>query len=245
MYNTLIHVGVYRLFVVTTFVQEKELIVITEKINMKTTIKNLSKSTKKKHAKMLIAIITLCLQSTYIFSQKIKTQDYRFGVGIGNHITGNSLGSVYEGNVYLSDYNNTFSFGVCMQKRKNQVCGVSLGYMKSLFAKDDCDGTVAPLFLYARLQYMHQAILSYKAQKLEEKFYVSTTDHNIDFSNYKTSTADLFVGFGGNIQIAKNLVWSNSVGFGTFYHVNYIPGMYHERMTPVLMLGTGLRLTQF
>jgi hypothetical protein len=70
-------------------------------------------------------------------------------------------------------------------------------------------------------------------------------DFKTDYSKYELSTAELFAGFGLNMKINNKLVWSTSVGFGTYYHVDYVNGLYNERMAPVLMLGTALRLNYF
>lgn len=101
------------------------------------------------------------------------------------------------------------------------------------------------LFFFTKAQYIHDASLSFQGVKQEEDFSREKNDYSTDFSNYKTSTLEFYGGFGINLNISKNLTWANSIGFGTYYHMNYIPGMYKDQIAPVMMLKTSLRINNF
>ena len=102
------------------------------------------------------------------------------------------------------------------------------------------------LFFFTKAQYIHKASLSFEGVKHEENFSrEKNNDTEIDFSNYKTSTVEFYAGFGLNLNISKNLTWTNSIGFGTYYHLNYIHGMYKDQIAPVMMLRTSIRINSF
>lgn len=102
------------------------------------------------------------------------------------------------------------------------------------------------LFFFTKAQYIHHASLSFNGVKHEENFSKEkNNDIDIDFNNYKTSTVEFYAGFGLNVNISKNLTWTNSIGFGTYYHLNYIPGMYKDQIAPVMMLKTSIRINNF
>jgi hypothetical protein len=148
-----------------------------------------------------------------------------------------------------------YPLGPCIQKRKEEVCGGTFRFSRILSgqesfladgssyqADDDCHKV--QLFTFVQAQYLKGATLSYKAVKLEEAA-AKQNDYQTDYSKYQLSTAEIFAGFGLNTKINQKLVWSTSIGFGTYYHINYTDGLYKERIAPVLMLSTALRLNYF
>lgn len=202
----------------------------------------------------IFAICILLIMGVQSIAQKSNT-GYRLGMGVGTHLTGDAHGAMYNISVSLYDGKNHLSIGPCIQKRKEEVCGASFRYARILTGQEtfladgssykaDVECQKIQLFTFIQAQYIKGASLSYRAVKIEEAT-SKQNDYQTDFSKYKLSTAEIFVGFGLNTKINQKLVWSSSIGFGTYYHMNYMNGLYNERIAPVLMLGTALRLNYF
>ncbi len=199
-----------------------------------------------KNATAIILILTcgtLCSQSN-------TKSNYRLGLGVGTHLSGNSHGTMYNASVSLYNGKNHFSIGPCFQKCKKEICGAGFRYMRMLTGQEsfnsekinpEIEDKRIQLFVFSYVQYLNSANLSKGAIRLEEKGIQKQNDETIDFSNYQLSTIDIFGGLGLNRKINQKLVWSNSIGFGTYYHLNYVNGMYADRISPVLMLSTALR----
>lgn len=217
---------------------------------MKTiTLFNTTGIISKLSAQLMLLAGAVCFGSTTLLAQTDSNNHYVVGTGISTFISGNSHGTGYEGTINLSNGSNVFSLGACMLKRKSTLSGVSVGYQKNMITlNDDSDqdnqNGALTLNFFTRAQYTHKASLSYRAEKRNQDFYVPSDD-KIDFTKYKTSTVDLFAGFGLDVNLSRNLVWSNKIGFGTYYHIDYVKGMYNDRMAPVLFLGTGIRINSF
>lgn len=197
--------------------------------------------------------LLMLLSVSSLFSQKIKKSPYRLGVGIGSHVSGNAHGSIYD--VYGSIYNgnSVFSAGPCIQKRTNSICGARIAYNYMLTGKEDFsksrnefnDCEKLQLYFFSYLQYIHNSPLSFNSVRREEITSRSNDNRTVDFEKLKFSTVEGGFGFGLNVNLSKQLVWGNYMAFGTYYHINYMGGMYAERISPVLVIGTTLRLKLF
>jgi len=197
-------------------------------------------------------LIMICFST--INAQNTEKSPYLLGASVGSHASGNSHGTIYDAGVGLYNGENVFSLGACMQKRSMKFCGASFQYNRILTGKEDfaakesryaIDPSKLQLFLYSRIEYVNNAELSYNAVKKEETLVKNQSEVPVNCNNIKLSTIDLSAGVGLNIRLSKQLVWSNYIGFGTYYHLNYTPGMYCEKASPVLVLGTALRLNYF
>lgn len=221
---------------------------------MKTSNSTNQEYTSKNKNSGILAICILLIMGVQSIAQK-NNNGYRLGIGVGTHLSGNSHGTMYDLSLSLYNGKNHISLGPCIQKRKEQLCGASFRYSRILTGQESflADGTSynadddchrIQLFTFVQAQYLKGAGLSYNAVKMEEAA-GKQNDYKVDYSKYELSTAELFAGFGLNTKINQKLVWSTSIGFGTYYHINYINGLYNERIAPVLMLGTALRLNYF
>jgi hypothetical protein len=199
-------------------------------------------------------IIVMVLGKGTLMSQNAPRSPYLLGLSIGSQISGNAHGTIFEAGPGFYNGKNLFSFGACMQKRSMQLCGASFNYMHILTGKEDFSGQEHPyavepsklqLFFYSRAQYLNSAMLSYNDVKKEETIMKNRDEVPSDASRIRLSTIDVSAGIGLNVKLCKQLVWSNYIGFGTYYHLNYKPGMYCEKMAPVIVLGTSLRLNYF
>lgn len=221
---------------------------------MKNSTSNKQENKFKNKTSGIFAMCILLIMGVQSIAQKSNT-GYRLGMGVGTHLTGNAHGAMYSITVSLYDGKNHLSIGPCIQKRKEEICGGSFIYSRILTGQEtfladgssykaDVECQKIQLFTFIQAQYIKGASLSYRAVKMEEAT-SKQNDFQTDFSKYQMSTAEIFAGFGLNTKINKKLIWSTSIGFGTYYHIDYINGLYNERIAPVLMLGTALRLNYF
>ncbi len=201
--------------------------------------------------------ISILLILTMMYSVKLTSQTskspYLLGVSVGSHISGNSHGSIFSAGVNLYNGKNIFSLGACVQKRSMQLSGARFNYMRILTGQEDLtlkqdfslDPSRLQLFFYTNVEYLNNAQLCYNAEKREETLVKNPEEMSSNNNNIKLSTLDLSAGIGLNVKLTKQLVLSNYIGFGTYYHLNYTPGMYCDKVAPVLVLGTALRLNYF
>ncbi len=220
---------------------------------MKTTLTPNSRSLQNVITATALFIMIVFGKGTLI-SQNMSKSPYVLGLSLGSHISGNAHGTIYEASVGLYNGKNIFSLGACMQKRSMQVCGARFNYTRILTGKEDLSGQNHPyavepskiqLFFYSRAEYLNNACLTYNDVKKEETIMKNRDEVPSDANRIRLSTIDVSAGIGLNVKLCKQLVWSNYIGFGTYYHVNYKPGMYCEKMAPVIVLGTSLRLNYF
>lgn len=199
-------------------------------------------------SKIIILLMIYLTTPLLSISQNYSDNTYQLGAGAGITLTGNGHGAIYEGGLNLSNNHNMFLANLCLQKRNYELCGSNISYIRNLnFNKEDYENTdcKSQLFIFSKIQYIHKAKLSYKTQQLEENFFAKKNDYLPDYNKYRLSTLEAYIGFGMNINIYKNLDWHNSIGFGTFYHLNYNEGMYKDRISPALLISTSLRLKSF
>jgi len=202
-----------------------------------------------------ITIIFLILFncSFYSFSQNISFKRYCVGVNLGTQISGNSIGVLHElsGNFYKN--NNIFSLGLCLQNRSQLLNGGRISYSRILtgfdnhvIAKKDEDeknvDSRFQLYFFSALQYTHNSNLSKAASQLESQSLIYNNYEKSNYSKCKLSTIDASLGFGLNTKIGKNIIWSNYIWLSTYYHTNYINGMYIDRAALALTVGSKIGL---
>jgi hypothetical protein len=202
---------------------------------------------------MFLLFLIMLLGANSLFSQNGTKQGYKLGLGAASGVSGNAHGIIYDVSTHLYNGKNLFGIGACIQKRKESLCGFKINYMHFITGKEKLvNGNFeskngysrSQLFFYSSMQFIKNGYLSFGAVKREEVLYPKSEIPS-DFSNFKLSTAEACVGFGINIKITEQLVWSNYIGFGAYYHLNYTKPMYTEKAAPMLVLGTALRLNYF
>jgi hypothetical protein len=196
-------------------------------------------------ANILYVIIIVLLNLSHLNAQQIERMPYRFGAGIGTHISGNAHGNIYD--VYGSLYNgkNLISFGPCIQNNSNPLSGARISFSHMLTGQDDLsknsitnfEDDKLQLFVFSFCQYLHNAHLSSGAIK-QEQLMSRGNEHQLDYNSIKLSTIELGVGFGLNLKLSKKMVWGNYIGISTIYHTNYINGLHTDKIAPVLVVGT-------
>lgn len=202
----------------------------------------------------LKVFIFLAISINPLVSQNQTKSPYLCGISIGSHVSGNSHGTLFDASVSLYNGKNAFSAGACVQKRTMQICGGSFNYTHILTGKEDfserslkygIDDSKLQLFCYSTASYLQNAALSYNAVKCEEALMQNKNEFPSNGNAIRLSTAEITAGFGLNIKLSKQLVWSNYIGFGAYYRLNHTAGMYCEKAAPMLSLGTALKLNYF
>ncbi len=220
---------------------------IMKTITTKSTIQNRLSITGK-------LFILIMISSLSLLSQSSSKSPYLLGLSVGSHISGNSHGTIFEAGANLYNGKNSFSLGACVQKRSMELCGGRFNYTRILTGKEDLasgetaystDPSKVQLFFYTRVEYLNNAQLCYNAIKKEETLVKNKEENGSDINNVRLSTIDVSAGIGLNVKISKKFVLANYIGFGTFYHLNYKPGMYCDKIAPVLVLGTSIKLNCF
>ncbi|MBL7935062.1 MAG: hypothetical protein JNM51_04555 [Bacteroidia bacterium] len=205
---------------------------------MKTTINHL----------LLLAVF---LVSGAIIAQNESKSNYKLGMGVGSSISGNSHGTVYDISAHLYNGKNLISIGACVQKRKESLRGGRIDFMRFVTGKEHfsdkgtkyIDGySKTQLYFFSHIQYLHQSCLSFGSIKREEALKESDNDIQTDFSKIKLSTIDASWGFGLNFKLTEQLVWANYIGFGAYYHINYDKLMCTNKISPMLVIGTAIKL---
>lgn len=201
--------------------------------------------------KFLIGVF-MFLNISNLISQKNGKLPYRFGGGIGTHVSGNAHGGIYDVYGSLYDGKSLFSVGPCIQKRSNTICGARMSFSYLVTGMDDflpdnkfAEREKLQLYFFSYLQYIYKAPLSFNSVKREEILSQRNDRREIDFNKYKLSTVEAGLGFGLNIKLNKQLVLGNYIGLSMYYHANYVNGMYADQIAPTLILGTSLGLNFF
>ena len=207
-------------------------------------------------------IITLLIVIVCVFnsiSQNKTNKRYCFVAGVGIHLSGNSVGGIYDlyGNMYKK--NNITSIGLCIQGRTKMPCGMRIGYSRILTGKDkilfvenekieeieeidelEVINEKLQLYFYSYLQYTYNTPLSYVASQTEVDNSISKNDMLKNYSNSRLSTVEACFGFGLNVKLNKIIVWSNYIGLSNHYYTNYVNGMYIDKCALGIALGTTL-----
>lgn len=202
--------------------------------------------------KLFIGIIMLLNIST-LLSQKSEKLPFYIGAGVGTHVSGNAHGVFYD--VYGSLYNgkSLVSLGACIQKRSNSICGTRLSYSYIVYGGDNfldkrykfSNDEKLQLYFFGYLQYLNNTPLSFGSIKREELLSQGSEHNNVDFNKLKLSTVEAGLGFGLNKKLNQQFVLGSYLGLSTYYHSNYVNGMYGDKIAPVLILGTTLGFNFF
>ncbi len=225
------------------------------------------KGNKKKYYffsnSIFIAILMLSCYGNASAQNNFK-RVYKLGGTIESYVSGNGHGTFYSPSLSIGDGKNFFYGGPVIQKRSMLVQGVKIGYSRVLTGagfhgtddQDDLDDSdrLLQLNFFCYAQYVNQLPLSYMSIKEEELMSKkcninanldNNTVNSVNWSNVKLTTAETCVGFELHIKINQNISWKNYIGASVYYHLNYEPSMYQERIANVLMLGTGICIKHF
>jgi hypothetical protein len=194
--------------------------------------------------------IVLFLGMNNLSAQQQGNLHTKIGIGADRFVSGNWHGAFYSPYLSLSRGNNIFTAGPVIQKRSLKVNGARVGYSRILMGGDkfavDCEGQRVDqnfqLNAYCSVQYVENAQLSYSSVIIEER---SNRKMDLNWNQLRMTTAEVCTGFELYYKISDHISWKNYFGACVYYHVTYKEGMYHERIAPVLVLGTGLTLSHF
>jgi hypothetical protein len=207
---------------------------------------------KQKAVCIIIALFSLGLKLSA--QQYFKEADYfhkplKLGVGVEQYVSGNWHGTHYSPYLMLSKGKSSFAFGPVVQKRTLETTGGRVIFSRVITGGNpyevDCDGErVDGLFqmnYFIAAQYLCNTRLAYSSVRIEER---SNKGSDISWKDLRLCTAEISAGIEVYVKISRNLNWKNYFGASVYNHVKYQQGMYHEKIAPVLMIGTGLILKQ-
>ena len=174
----------------------------------------------------------------------------KIGAGVEQYISGNTLGVLYSPYISVSKGNNVISVGPVIQKRTMLVTGIKAGFSRVITgnntSKYDCDGDYVDQRLqvnfFGYIQYVQQMSLSYRGVQFEETM---NKQLDYDWNKLKLNTAEMCMGIELHIRLTKNISWKNYFGISVYDHLNYKQEMYHDKISPTLLLGTGINISSF
>jgi hypothetical protein len=172
----------------------------------------------------------------------------KLGLGLEAYASGNAHGAYYSPNVNLSKGKSMISLGPCLQKRSLEINGLKIGYSYLLsgindrYDQDEINemkndpSDILELRVLCYVQYLHNAKLSYNASRVET---ITNQESKMNFNQVRLSTIESAI----CIELDINSKWlkiRTYLGASTFYHTDYINGMYRPKCSPALMFGTGI-----
>jgi hypothetical protein len=219
---------------------------------MKKTTTTVAKELKAYTLKAVFIACLLSLATLRIHSQVLNPEKYHVGLGLSNYITTNGHGAFYSSFVSVSKGRGMVTLGACLQKRTTEINGGRLSFSYLLASRNDDDElpygveetqeeSVLQLRFLSYLQYLDRANLSYNRARVET---ITNVERAIDWNKVKMSTAEAGLGVELDIKL-KYFTVRNFITLSGYYHINYIEGMYHEKCSPALTLGTGIVIPKF
>jgi hypothetical protein len=216
---------------------------------MKTKIKSIELTGKLRSAAKRFQYVSFCVALTLICIHNISRAQgskIQLGVGAGAYVSGSGHGTLYSGFATLSKGKHMFNLGPIIMKRCMHVKGLRLVYSHLLAGRDDnglgkglpYEGPELQLRFFSYAQYLHQAGLSYNKTRVET---VTNRESQTDWNKVKLNTGEVGSGIELDVKM-KYVTLRNYITLATYYHFNYIKGMYHENLQPVITLGVGLTL---
>jgi len=227
------------------------------------TITNKIKSKFNTTVRGMLIVSAVLISSANLHAQnKSPDKAFHLGLGLESYSSGNAHGAFYTGQLLLTKGRNTLGFGPVLQKRSLMTKGIKASYSLLIadrnnplsFGEPDPDmATYGEMLtpidnglfnvqvrLFSYLQYVHQLPLSYRATRIESFTHPEAT---FDRSNLRLCTTEGGVGIQIDLIINK-LVLKNYIGASVFYHNTYTKGMYHERASAALIVGTGINVSE-
>lgn len=171
------------------------------------------------------------------------------GIATDRYIAGNPLGTFYSLQVNISKRKNNFFAGPVMQERSQLINGARVGYSRILSGEPgtfDCEGmpidTRFQINCFSYIQYTDALPLSYKCTIVEER---CNRQADYNWNKLRLTTIEMAMGFEFRVRITKSITWKNYFGASIYNILNYKQGMYHEKVAPVMLLGTGIQFNLF
>ncbi|MCW3075941.1 MAG: hypothetical protein JWO32_550 [Bacteroidetes bacterium] len=213
-----------------------------------------SANTTSKIFKRTLLGVLILMSVCSMQAQKYKPKEkYFIGGGLESFSSGNCHGTFFSPYLNITKGRKSFSGGPVIQNRSMEINGGKVSYSYNLSGgkkremdEDELDEVYDPnyksilqLNMFGFMQYMENSLLSKSASQTEQKTAIET---HINWDKARLSTAEAGVGFELYVKLSKRVSWKSYVAGSVYYHVNYIQGMYHERMSSVLVLGTGVHI---
>lgn len=169
----------------------------------------------------------------------------RMSIGADTYIAGNLLGTLYSPYISISKGRSSLFGGPVIQKRSSKTGGMRFGGTFNITGAEseglDCEGDdvdgILSLNAFGFVQYTKGFSLSYRNQQVEER---GSLIKDYDWNNYQASTAEFCGGIELLVRISRHITWKNYAGFDVCDQRNYKQGMWNDKSTVGLVLGTGL-----
>ncbi len=208
---------------------------------MKTTLP-LSHDLKANCSIFIIALILII--SSVVNAQNKNLNPTNTVLGVDIFSSGNAHGSFTSPYIQFSKKRNSIAFGPLLQNCSMQIRGARMVYAKTLTGQPASNGgyyggykDLFQMSFFSYAQYTDGLPLAHSVIA-DERRIVRTQE--IDFDNLLFKTAETGAGFEFKINFTNHLTWKNYVAAAVFYHFNYVKGLDHEKIAPVLTLGTGV-----
>jgi len=209
--------------------------------------------------RVIVVILLMIIKIHQLSAQKYERKvPVKVGGGLELFTSGNWHGTLYSPSLSLNKGRNMFYGGALIQKRSSQVVGGRFGYSFNLSdpkgSLDYDEGnqeedyqqepvqeckSLLHLNFFSYVQYINNGGLSYVAARTEQ---LTHRDGTTNWNSVKLNTAEVCLGFELNVRFSERITWKNFIGGSVYYHINYVQGMYHERVAPTLVIGTGIHI---
>jgi hypothetical protein len=207
----------------------------------------LSKGLAQPHSSFMSDKVMKPQLSAVLKQAEQKKRSVKFGFGLETYASGNAHGAFYSARVNVSKGKSVFSLGPCLQKRSLEMNGLKAGYSYLLSGSNDRydedelktmkeePRDILELRMLCYVQYLNNAPLSYNASRVET---ITSVNGNINYNEVRLNTIEAALCAELDINI-KWLKIRAYMGATTFYHTNYLNGMYRPKCSPALIFGTG------
>lgn len=180
---------------------------------------------------------------------KSQTQQLHYSVGVECLSSGNGLGGFSSPYIGFNNNYNQWSLGALIQNRSSEFRGLRMGYVRNLsgyipkserdYERDEHRDFI-DISSIVCFQYFQNALMSKKEIRYSEL--INRRKDHIDFNTLRLNTIEGLFGIELRVNINGCIVWRNYVGVGFYYHLNYIKGIYMDRLGNSLLCGTGIQI---
>jgi hypothetical protein len=195
--------------------------------------------------KIALLIFGLVFLISSANSQNIRRSNQALSFGIENLSPANGHGMFYSPNLTIRSNKNYFGIGITVQQNSKETNGFNFQYSRNLSGREnsflkDIENEITDLIqinCYSALQYNSKALLGRNLAREEQ---LIRRDNTTLISQLRFSTVQLSSGIELQINFSRKISWKSRIGAATYYHFNYFEGLDHQRIAPVLNIGTGI-----
>jgi hypothetical protein len=185
------------------------------------------------NGRYLIGVVFL-FSVLFSSAQEEEFLPHQLEINVGGCVSGNGYGVLYSSGLTMQKREHSFGLSVLVQKRTLKPGGLRFQYCykyaRSYSGRTDCE-------FFGGIQYINKLPMSFNMIRIEE---MADIEHTRNWNETALSAVEFNAGFGFTSRLNDYMIFKNYIGIGPYYHTTYTKGMYHERIEPVLLLGTCL-----